>query len=188
MGGNREHMTDFGFFTAWKADLISDAQGDQNGIEIDTLGYDTVTVVFNLYSLASAGAMGAGDKILLLLQHGLASAVGTEGASAYSLVPGSQIIMVSGSGYGGYDSTASTGILMSIMSKTELVTAGSAYGTPINNASGILVVAGYKKDHSHRFLRLVVRNSDAASAAWGCGVVLLGEPNNWPVNEPTNLT
>ena len=187
MGGNRDKMTEFGFFNAWKPDLITDAQGDQNGEEIDMIGYDTATIMFNLYSFASAGAQGANDILYLLLYHGLASATPGDGASAYSLVPGSQIFMVSGSGYGGYDSTASTGVLMSLMSKTELVTAGSDYDNPRNNASGILVVAGYKKDHTHRFLRLVVRNSDAASAAWGAGVVMLGEPNNWPVTEPTNI-
>ncbi len=183
----RDSMTEFGFFTAWKSDLCSDAQGDQNGEEIDMIGYDTATIIFNLYSYASAGAQGANDKTLLLLQHGLASATPADGASAYSLVPGSQIFMVSGSGYGGYDSTASTGVLMSIMSKTELITAGSDYDNPRNNASGILVIAGYKKDHTHRFLRLVLRNSDAASAAWACGVIMLGLPSNWPVTEPTNI-
>jgi hypothetical protein len=180
--GNREHFTDFGFFAAWKADLISDAQGDQNGEEIDMIGYDTATVLFNLYSLASAGDMGAADKILVLLQHGLASAVPNDGASAYSLVPGSQIIGVT---YGGYDSTASTGIIGSWMSKTELVTV-STYET-LSNASGAIIAVGYKKDNTHRFLRIVVRNSDAASAAWGCGVVLLGEPANWAVNTPINI-
>ncbi len=182
MGGNREHLTDFGFFTAWKADLISSAQGDQNGEEIDLQGFDTATILFNIYSLASAGAMGAGDKILVLLQHGLASATPADGASAYSLVPGSQII---GIVYGGYDSTASTGVIGSWMSKTELVTV-STY-TTLANASGAVIAVAYKKDTTHRFLRVVVRNSDAASAAWGCGVAILGEPNNWPVNEPVNL-
>lgn len=181
MGGNREHFTDFGFFTAWKSDLISDAQGDQNGEEIDLLGYDTATILFNIYSLASAGAQGAGDKILVLLQHGLASTTPADGASAYSLVPGSQII---GTVYGGYASTASTGIIGSWTSKTELVTV-STY-TTLANASGAVIAVGYKKDTTHRFLRIVVRNSDAASAAWGCGIAILGEAGDWPVNTPIN--
>ena len=181
--GNREHFTDFGFFAAWKADLISSAQGDQNGEEIDMIGYDTATVLFNIYSLASAGAQGAGDVIRVLLQHGLASTTPVDGASAYSLVPGSQII---GIVYGGYDSTASTGVIGSWTSKTELVTV-STY-TTLANASGAVIAVGYKKDNLHRFLRIVVRNSDAASAAWGCGIVLLGEPANWAVNTPINIT
>jgi hypothetical protein len=183
MGGNRDKFSDFGFFTAWKSDLISSAQGDQNGEEIDLIGYDAATILFNIYSMASGGAQGAGDKILVLLEHGLASAVPADGASAYSLVPGSQII---GIVYGGYDSTGSTGIIGSWMSKTELVTV-STYDT-LANASGALVAVGYKKDHTHRFLRLVVRNSDAASAAWACGIAILGDPNNWPVNTPVNIT
>jgi len=181
--GNREHFTDFGFFNAWKPDVMSDAQGDQNGTEIDMIGYDTATVIFAMASYASAGAQGGADITRILLQHGLASTTPADGASAYSLVPGSQII---GIVYGGYDSTASTGIIGSWMSKTELVTV-STY-TTLANASGAIIAIGYKKDNLHRFLRIVVRNSDAASAAWGCGIVLLGEPANWAVNTPINIT
>ena len=173
MGGNRDKYSEFSFFSAWKADLISGSQGDQNGDTIDIQSYNAVTVIANVYSMASAGAQGAGDKILFLLEHGLASAAGV---SAWSLVPGSQLIH---SVYGGYDSTGETGVFLSLMSKTEMNTTAP---------SGIIAAVGYKKDVTHRYLRVVVRNSDDASAAWAAAVALLALPGDWPVNTPVNIT
>jgi len=162
---SREHYSNFKYFDAWSADLVSDAQGDQNGNTIDTKGFNAVTVALNVASLASGGDMGAADILYGLLQHGLASAAGV---SAWSLVPNSQIIH---SVYGGYDSTGETGVFMSLQSATD-VTGHSE-----------MFFAGYKKDTLHRYLRIVVRNSDAASAAWAAGVAFLGEADTWAVNE-----
>lgn len=163
---SREHYSNFKYFDAWSADLISSSQGDQNGNTIDLRGYTTATVAMNIHSIASGGAMAAADKVLCILQHGLASA---DGVSAWSTVPNSQIVH---SVYGGYDSTGETGVFASIQSATD-----------VTGHSEIFFV-GYKKDTLHRYLRVVVRNSDNASAAWAAGVAFLGEPDTWAVNEP----
>jgi len=162
---SRENYSSFKYFDAWTADLISDAQGDQAGNTIDMRGYNAVTVAFNVASLASAGAMGANDLILVILQHGLASAAGV---SAWSIIPNSQLI---NSVYGGYDSTGETGIFASLASTTDVTAHSEIFFT------------GYKKDTLHRYLRILVRNSDAASAGWAAGVAILGEPDTWAVNE-----
>lgn len=166
----RDTYSNFGYFTAFAPQILSDAQGSVDGTTIDLRGYGAATIVFGVLSYASAGAQGAADITAGLLYHGLASAAGV---SAWSLVPGSLLIH---SVYGGYDSTAETGIFFSLMSKTDLTTA-SATG------SAFLAIVGYKGDNKHRYLRVTIRNSDAASAAWGGGFAILGEPANWPVND-----
>jgi hypothetical protein len=168
----KENYSNFGFYTAFQPNIISDAQGTEHGYELDMRGYNAITVIAHLASYASAGAQGAGDITTVLLYHGLASAAGV---SAWSLVPGSQILH---SVYGGIDSTGETGVIMSIMSKTELNTDSTAA------QSGIIVMAGYKQDTKHRYLRVDVRNSDAASAAYFGAFAIMGSPGDWPINTP----
>ncbi len=162
----RDAYSNNGFFDAFAADVTGSAQGDENGNTIDLRGYDTATIVMNAQSFASAGAMAAADVVYFKLQHGLASAAGV---SAWSLVPNSMIIH---SVYGGTDSTGETGTFASLASTTD-----------VTAVSGIFKV-GYKGDVDHRYLRVIVRNSDNASAMWAAGVAILGQPANWPVNEP----
>lgn len=161
----RDSYSNSKYFDAWSADLISDSQGDQNGNTIDLRGYNAVTIAMNIHSIASAGDMGAADKILFILQHGLASAAGV---SAWSNIPNSQLIH---SVYGGYDSTGETGVFASIQSATDVTAVSEVFKV------------GYKGDTTHRYLRVVVRNSDAASAAWAAGIAILSEPDTWAVNE-----
>jgi len=167
----KEFYSNFGFFCAFRPNIISDAQGTEHGYEMDMQGYKAVTIIGELTSYASAGAQGAADITTVLLYHGLASAAGV---SAWSLVPGSQIIH---SVYGGIGSTGETGIIMSIMSKTDLNTDSTVA------ASGIIVMAGYKMDTTHRYLRVDVRNSDAASAGYFAAFAIMEPSGDWPINE-----
>lgn len=162
----RDIFSDFKFFDALSADVITATEGDTNGNTIDLRGFGAATVVVQVKSLASAGAMNAADKQLFILQHGLASAAGV---SAWSNVPNSLLIH---SVYGGYGSTGETGIFVSLQSSTD-----------VTGHSEIFFV-GYKGDASHRYLRVVVRNSDAASTAWAAAAAILGMPESWAVNSP----
>ena len=162
----RDIYSNFKYFDAFAADVTSDAQGDENGNTIDLQGYDAAVVAMNAASFASDGAMGAADVVYFILQHGLASA---DGVSAWSNVPNSLLIH---SVYGGYGSTGETGKFASLASTTD-VTANSG-----------MFFVGYKGDTLHRYLRVVVRNSDAASAMWLAGIAFLGMPGEWPVNDP----
>jgi hypothetical protein len=167
--GNRENYSNFAYYHAWAPDVTTDAAGSAGGQTIDMRGYDTVTLAIMIKSYASLGN-GAGDYVVFQLMHGLASAAGV---SAWSLVPLSQIIH---SVVGGYDSAASTGEFLSIASASDIAASG-------NSATYIV---GYKKDNKHRYLRLNISNVGAASAMWLAAIAVLGEPANWPVNEPVN--
>ncbi len=153
------------YFQAFDADITGDAQADENGNTIDMRGFHAITVTMNAFSLASAGDMGAADIVFFLLQHGLASAAGV---STWSDVPESQLIH---SVFGGLGSTAETGIFASIQSNAEVTAISGMYKV------------GYRQDADHRFLRVVVRNSDAASAMNLSGTAI-AMPDTWPVNEP----
>ena len=170
--GNRDNYSNFGYYQAFAPHVTTDAAGSAGGICIDTLGFDTVTLAVNIASYCSGGANGAGDYVVFQLMHGLASAAGV---STYSLVPESQIIH---SVLGGYDSTASTGVFLSIASATDVAASGNS----------AVYFVGYKKDHTHRYLRINYSNVGAASAMMMAAVAICGLPNNWAVNEPVNLS
>lgn len=164
----RENYSNFGYYNAFGAEVTSDAAGAQNGITIDLQGFNAATVVLNITSYCSAGANGAGDYVVFALQHGLASA---DGVSAWSNVPNSLLIH---SVVGGYDSTAETGAFLSIASGTDVAAS-------VNSA---VYFVGYKGDAAHRYLRLKYSNVGAASAMNMGAIAILGQPSNWPVNEP----
>lgn len=166
MGSRSESYSNFRFYDCFTADVTGDAAGAENGNTIDLQGYDTATIVLNMASLASGGAMNAADYWLVILQHGLDD--GASGVSTWSTVDMSQVIH---SVEGGYDSTATDGVVLSIGSNTDL--------TAISNIAKI----GYKKDATHRFLRVKISNIDGASAMWIAGVAILGLAGEWPINQ-----
>ena len=161
----KDLYSNFGFYDAFTPVIASDAQGTESGPTLDLRGFGGAVIVACCDSYASAGAQGAADITYFKLQHGLASAAGV---SAWSLVPNSQLIH---SCYGGYTSTGETGIWASFMSKTE-VSAQSVH------------MVGYKGDYLHRYLRMQVVNSDAASAMYVGANAIMGLPGEWPVNTP----
>lgn len=169
--GNRDNYSNFGYYQAFAPAVTTDAAGSAGGICVDMRGYDTVTFVVNVASYCSGGANGAGDYVVFQLMHGLASAAGV---STYSLVPCSQIIH---SVVGGYDSTASTGEFLSLASASEIAASGNS----------AVYIVGYKKDNTHRYIRLNISNVGAASAMMLAATAVLGEPSNWAVNTPVNL-
>jgi hypothetical protein len=163
----KENYSGFGYFNAFAAGVTSSAAGAQNGLTIDLQGYEAVTFALNICSYASGGANGAGDYVVFMLQHGLASALGV---SAWSLVPNSQLIH---SVVGGYGSTAETGEFLSLASASEIATSGNS----------AVYFVGYKKDADHRYIRLKYSNVGAASAMNMAALAVVGSPANWPVNE-----
>ena len=161
---HREKYSGFAFFQALSNAPISALAA---GNTIDMQGYDAVQLVVEA-GLCSTGSL-ATSEFRLVLQHGLASAAGV---SAWSLVPNSQLIH---SVVGGYDSTASDGLFDYV---------GQSY---INGSDAKLGIVGYKKDHSHRYIRLYVSVTGTNSLVPVGGTWILGDPANWPVNEAVNL-
>lgn len=166
----RDGYSNFSYLQAFSARVITDAAGAENGDTIDRQGYETVTFIIAAASYCSGGANGAGDQIEFILQHGLASAAGV---SAWSNIPLSLIIH---SVEGGYDSTAEDGIFQILTTGTDLADSAQVY------------FVGYKGDKDHRYVRFKHSNIGAASAMWAAGVCVLGEPANWPVNTPINIS
>ena len=164
----RENYSNFGYFQALALYVTTSAAGAENGLTIDLRGYGAATIALALASYASGGANGAGDYVVFALQHGLASAAGV---SAWSDVPNSMLIH---STVGGYDSTAETGIFLSLASASEIASSGNS----------AVYFVGYKGDYSHRYLRVKLSNVGNASAMNAAAVAILGEPANWPVNDP----
>lgn len=162
----RDNYSNFAYYTAYAADLMSSSAGANAGETIDMQGFGTVTFVINAASLASGGAMDAADAWQFKLQHGLASA---NGVSAWSDVPNSLLIH---STIGGYNSTAENGQFASLGSSTDISVGSNTF------------TVGYKGDNTHRYVRFVASNIDAASAMWLAGVAIMGNPSIWPVNSP----
>ncbi len=167
MKGGQELYSWFGFFQAVYPDVYTAAI---TGPTLDMRDYAAINFLVNINSFASAGDNGT-NCFKFCLQHGTASAAGVD---QWSLVPGSQLI---GSVYGGYASTAETGVFAILESKTDLggTTGASGCGT---------YIVGYKKDTTHRYIRIFVSISGNASAAWMGAEAMFGSPNNWPVNSP----
>ncbi|MFA5397563.1 MAG: hypothetical protein WC346_16250 [Methanogenium sp.] len=159
----RDIYSNFGWLVALPSGVRSAAVA---GETIDVQAFDAVTFIVNGTSCDSAAANSAADCFKLTLQHGLASAAGV---SAWSVVPGSQLIH---SVYGGYTSTGETGLF--------------AYGFQSTMNSGATMrpqVVGYKKDVLHRYVRFYLSISGNPSTCWIGAAAVTGYPNHWPVNE-----
>ena len=159
--------SNFGFYQTLPPEVTTDAAGASNGITVDMRGFNAATAIVNVCSYCSGGANGAGDYVIFVLQHGLASAAGV---SAWSNVPNSLLIH---STMGGYDSTGETGVIVSLMSASEIASSGNS----------AIYYIGYKGDNLHRYLRVKLSNVGAASAMMAGATIVLGEPANWAVNE-----
>ena len=160
----RDIYSNFGWLTALGSELRSTAVA---GETIDLQAFDAVTFIVNGASCDSGAANSAADCFKYVIQHGLASAAGV---SAWSNVPGSQLIH---SVYGGYDSTAETGVF--------------AFGFQSTMNSGATMrpqFVGYKKDVLHRYVRFYLSISGNPSTCWIGVNAVAGYPNHWPVNVP----
>jgi hypothetical protein len=167
MGGNRSHYTDFGFYDAIAMPSALGISAETNGRTIDLQGFDAVTLAVHA-GVCSTGSTGTSD-FRLVLQHAYSNAAG---ALTWSLVPNSLLIH---SVVGGYDSTASTGLF-------DYVTVSQ-----VNASDAKIGIVGYKKTPTYRWVRLVVSITGTVSLVPIQGTWILGEPNNWPVNDPVNL-
>lgn len=161
--GIKENYSDFKFYDAMSSDLTTAAR---TGESIDLRGYRAATLIVNGFSCDSGLVNSVADCYKYILQHGLASAAGV---STWSNVPGSQLIH---SVYGGYDSTAETG----------LFAYGFASTMGISNTP-LLQEVGYKMDTKHRYLRFFLSISGNPSAAYLGAVMMLGRAGDWPVIE-----
>jgi hypothetical protein len=169
----KDQFSNFGWYNAIPTGPDDGTAGATNGNTIDLRGFNAATLTGTLTSICSGGANGAGDYLILVIQHGLASAAGV---SAWSNVPGSMLVH---SVVGGYDSTGETGVFLSIASGTEF--------TGSTQASYVFTV-GYKGDAAHRYIRFKLSNVGGASAVDMGALWMLGQPGDWPINTPVNIS
>ena len=155
----RDIVSSLGFFQAFDADVATAAAA---GETIDLRGYNVAVITANVHGLASAGSMAA-TAWKFVLQHGLAS---DAGVSAWSNVAAS-LMLHSVYGLNGATSTASDGVWEYLDSATE---------------SGTFFV-GYRGDTEHRYLRLYLSASGAASTMGFGAQAVLGLKHQWPVND-----
>ena len=160
MGHINEGYSSFGFFDALPNIPVLAAT---TGRTVDMLGYKTVALVVNA-GRCSTGVIATSD-FKLILQHGTASAAGVD---QWSLVPGSQLLH---SVYGGYDSTAETGLF------------GYITNSMYNESDALVAAVGYKQDTTHRYIRLYVSVTGTNSLVAIAGTFILGNPHTWPIND-----
>lgn len=169
----KDQFSSFGFYNAIPTGTTGAAAGATNGNTIDLRGFNAATLIGTLTSINAGGAGGAGDYWILVIQHGLASAAGV---SAWSNVPGSMLVH---SVFGGYDSTAETGVFLSLTSASEI--------TGSTQASYVFAI-GYKGDAAHRYIRFKMSNVGDASALEIGANWILGQPGDWSINTPVNIS
>jgi len=138
---------------------------DLTGVDIDTQGYESLTIVVNLGNLSVVTSV---SYIQLILQHTDASALGA-GPSDYALVSATDLI-----GLASTVTSLTSGIFKQV----------GAEATGTQSALGSTVHAiGYRG--TKRYARLYVDAVDTVnnvSDAVGA-IAILGYPANWPVNQ-----
>jgi hypothetical protein len=163
----RDDYSNFKFFQCFEPQQVLDA--DLTGVDIDTQGYESLTICVNIGNLS---IITSTSYVGFILQHTDASALGA-GPSTYALVSATDLI--------GLDSTITaltSGIWRTI----------GADATAVMSALGSRTVQigyrGYK-----RYVRLVVdTNSTVTTGSEPIGAIaLLGYPANWPVNLDEDL-
>jgi len=160
----RDGYTGFSFYQAIPPqDIVDGAQ--LLGPQIDTKGYETITLIVNVGANTSAGAFSADNLIQVKLEHAHESAAGY--ASTWSEVYPSQMIH-SVIGEDGAYSTLASGVFLSIDSVGGF--ASTAYAV------------GYKGNR--QYVRLVVSGVGEPSVYSMGAIAILGQPANWPVNIP----
>lgn len=132
------------------------------GDDIDIQDFEAVMFVVNVGAITSAGAIAATDAHQFIIQHGLASA---DGVSTYSdVVYGSQL-------------------LHSVVSGAQTLTSGIWQSVGSYTAASTVYAIGYKKDHDHRYVRLVFSYISTPSVMSVGAIAICGWPNNWPIND-----
>jgi hypothetical protein len=149
-----------GFFNALESKSAGGCVPGTAGTDIDLQGYDGCVFVVNVGAINFAAA----SALHMCLQHAKVSTAG--GAGTYSMVPGSLLIH---SVYGGYDSTAETGIFHSM-------TVGS---------TSTVYAVGYKGLDDYRYVRVYI-SGDGGTGSMQAGAIALLGAHNWPVNTPVN--
>jgi len=166
MGAKRDGMSGLSFLQA--LDPFNRPTGAAyDGDTIDLQGYNQCTFVINVGS-ALAGSLatwGGTDYWNIMVDHGLASAAGV---SVWSVLTGIDQILCSIIGSGGAYSTLTSGKVWSIAS-TELNTVHAF---------------GYLGDTTHRYVRIRLSETGAASVTFIGALAVLGRSSQWPVVEP----
>ena len=164
MGAKRDGMSGFSFLQA--LDPFNRPTGAAyDGYTIDLRGYNMCTFVINVGSaLAGSGATWGADYWNIMVDHGLASATGVSAWSGITAVNVLHSIVGSAGAY----STLTSAIVISIAS------------TQLNTTQ----VFGYLGDTSHRYVRLRLSETGAASVTFIGAIAILGAPGQWPVIEP----
>jgi len=170
----RDGYSNFKFFQALAPFITTDPPA-HDGIPIDTLGYDTCTVIVNVGDLASVGAgMAVDDFHQFKLEHahgsisvGICSGPDSVWSECY---PSEMIHSVVGAA-GAY-STLNSGIFQSIISSS-----GAQGGSNV-------FVVGYKG--LRRYVRLYLSGELTPSTMYIGAVAILGLPADWAVNDPVS--
>ena len=165
MGAKRDGMSGFSFLQALDP-FNRPTSAAYDGYTIDLRGYNMCTFVINVGSaLAGSGATWGGtDYWNIMVDHGLASATGVSAWSGITAVNVLHSIVGSAGAY----STLTSAIVISIAS------------TQLNTTQ----VFGYLGDTSHRYVRLRLSETGAASVTFIGAIAILGAPGQWPVIEP----
>ena len=166
MGAKRDGMSGLSFLQALEP-FDQPTGASYNGSTIDLQGYNECTFVVQVGSAlaGSAATWGGTDYWNIIVEHGLASAAGV---SVWSVLTGIDQILCSIIGSGGAYSTLTSGKVFSIQS-TELNTVHQF---------------GYLGDTTHRYVRLVLSETGAASVTFMAALAVLGRSSQWPVVEP----
>ena len=147
----RDHYSGFKFFQAIEPQSTDTAI---TGVDIDTQGYETLTLIANVGNVS--GTTSASHWVFLLA-HASASTAG--GAGTYSYCASIDMIR-----------TVSTAVTNGNWASTWSADGGSQ-----------TYMVGYRG--SRRYVRVIMSNYGTTPSLIVFGVVaLLGDPANWPVN------
>lgn len=171
----RDGYSSFGFFQMFAPITYSSANmsavaGDVSSISLDTQGYETATIVINIFSCAVASDQSA-MAIRLMHADGITVAsydnVSADDVfgSAWSVLSAAEVISFGG------EAALTSGIIMNLNLSTTSTTDGNSQW-----------VIGYKG--KRRYLKLMIESTgsvDTGSATIHA-LGILGLPANWPVN------
>jgi len=139
------------------------ASADLTGVDIDTQGFEALTVCVNVGRLSAITSV---SYIQLILEHTDASALGL-GPSTYAIVSATDVI--------GPDATSLTSGIWK-----KLFTSGA---TALSTLGSTVYKVGYRGNK--RYVRCVIDLVDSVGAASDAigAMAILSKPANWAVNE-----
>lgn len=149
------------FYLAFEPQDVA-AGASRDGIQIDRRGYGTVLFLVATGDFTGGGAMSADCMWYGFLEHGLLES--DSGASAWSEVPGSQMIHDVYGVQGAYSTTAS-GRFCSIFS----------------TGAGLSATYGVQYIGKARYVRIRFSDTGTASTISAAAICLLTNPGDWPV-------